>query len=72
MDLDIDIHVDISILYGKLIKIDDRPVKGVEVFAVVSEHGDEDHVAEETHDGRNEKHEALQPPLQPLKQLHPN
>ena len=68
----IGIYLSISVLYGKLIKIDDRPVKGVEVFAVVSEHGDEDQVAEETHDGRDEEHEALQPPLQPLKQLHCN
>lgn len=54
---------------NKLFK-NDRPVKGIKVFAVVSEHGDEDQVAEETQDGRDKEHEALQPPLQPLKQLH--
>ena len=57
---------------GKLNEIDDGPVERVEVFAVVSENGDEDQVAEETQDGRDKEHEALQPPLQPLKQLHCN
>ena len=45
-------------------------MKGVEVSPVTSEHDDEDKVAQEAQDGRDEEHEALQPPLQSLKQLH--
>ena len=45
-------------------------MKGVEVSPVVSEHCSEDKVAEEAKDRRDEEHEALQPPLESLKQLH--
>ena len=45
-------------------------MKSVEVSAIASEHGDEDQVAEEAQDGRDEEHQTFQPPLQTLKQLH--
>ena len=45
-------------------------MKGVKVSPVASEHCSEDKVAEDAKDRRDEEHEALQPPLQSLKQLH--